>query len=93
VKYSVTGNTVDQFKITNNTVDTWVLTPITGTKDTTVYYPAGTLVKLDVKANAATANSLVGTIYVNDEVKATLTDGDIDADGKTQVKIEYSLPK
>ena len=93
VTYSVTGNTVEQYKITNNTTDTYVLTPITGTKDTTVYYPAGTLVKLDVKANSATTNILVGTIYVNDEIKATLTDSDIDADGKTQVKMQYALPK
>ena len=52
-----------------------------------------TAVSDKLKANAATANSLVGTIYVNDEVKATLTDADVDADGKTQVKVEYTLPK
>jgi hypothetical protein len=50
VRYSVTGNTIEQYKITNNTTDTYVFTPITGTKDTIVYYPAGTLVKLDAKA-------------------------------------------
>ena len=90
VTYTVTGNAVNQFKITQGATDNLVATPFSGTKDTTVYLQAGTLAKLDTKADN---NSLVGSIYVNDVLKATATDSDIDGDGKTQVKIEYGLPQ
>ena len=89
VRYSVTGNSVNQFKITQGGTDNLVSTPFSGTKDTTIYLSAGVLVKLDTKADN---NNLVGTIYVNDVLKATATDTDLDGDGKTQVKIEYGLP-
>jgi len=90
VKYSVTGNFVNQFKITNGTTDNFVATPFSGTKDTTVYMQSGTMLKLDTKAEN---NNLVGAIYVNDVLKVTGTDTDTDGDGKTQVKIEYGLPQ
>ena len=90
VKYSVTGNSVNQFKITEGTTDKLVATPFSGTKDTTIYIQSGTMLKLDTKADN---NNLVGSIYVNDVLKATGTDTDIDGDGKTQVKIEYGLPQ
>src|SRR5258705_9992350 len=90
VKYSVTGNSVNQFKITQGTADNFVSTPFSGTKDTTVYMQAGTMLKLDTKADN---NNLVGSIYVNDVLMVTGTDTDIDGDGKTQVKVEYGLPQ
>ena len=89
VTYSVTGNNVNQFKITQGTTDNFVATPFSGTKDTTVYMQSGTMLKLDTKADN---NNLVGSIYVNDVLKATGTDTDIDGDGKTQVKLDYGLP-
>jgi len=90
VKYSVTGNSVNQFKITEGSSDKFVVTPFSGTKDTTIYILSGTMLKLDTKADN---NNLVGSIYVDDVLKATGTDTDIDGDGKTQVKIEYGLPQ
>ena len=89
VKYVVTGTFVNQFKITQGTTDNFVATPFSGTKDTTVYMQSGTMLKLDTKAE--NNNNLVGTIYVNEVLKVTGTDLDIDGDGKTQVKIEYAL--
>ena len=89
VRYVVTGNAVNQFKITEGTTDKFVIVPFSGTKDTTIYIQAGTMVKLDTKADN---NNLVGSIYVNDVLQATGTDTDLDGDGKTQVKIEYGLP-
>ena len=90
VTYVVTGNSVNQFKITEGTTDKFVGAPFSGTKDTTIYIQAGTMVKLDTKADN---NNLVGSIFVNDVLKATGTDTDIDGDGKTQVKLEYGLPQ
>jgi hypothetical protein len=89
VKYTVIGNAVNQFKITQGVTDNYVVTPFSGTKDTVLYMQPGTTLKLDTKA---TDNNLVGTIYVNDVMKATGTDLDTDGDGKTQVKIDYTLP-
>jgi hypothetical protein len=89
VTYTVTGDAVNQFKITAGSTDNLVSTPFSGTKDTTVYLSAGVSVKLDTKADD---HNLVGTIYVNDILKATATDTDLDGDGKTEVKIEYGLP-
>ena len=90
VTYSVTGNSVNQFKITVAATDHLVSVPFSGTKDTTVYVSAGTDVKLDAKGDN---HNLIGTIYVNDVVKATATDPDVDGDGKTEVKLDYGLPQ
>ena len=89
VKYSVTGNSVNQFKISYGAVDNLVTVPFSGTKDTTIYQPAGTSIKLDTKADN---NNLVGSIYVNDVLVASQTDTDNDGDGKTEVKLDYSIP-
>ena len=89
ITYKVTGAGVSQFKITDGAVEHLVNVPFTGTRDTTVYLPYGTMVKLDTKADGP---SLQGTIYINDEQVATLTDADTDGDNKTQVKIDYSVP-
>ncbi|MDN3657240.1 hypothetical protein QWZ08_16440 [Ferruginibacter paludis] len=90
VKYTVTGNNVSQFKITQGVTDNYVLTPFSGTKDTTLSMQPGATLKLDTKA---TNNNLVGSIYVNDVLKATGADLDTDGDGKTEVKIDYTLQK
>ncbi len=89
VTYRVTGDSVNQFKITQGGTDNLFSTPFSGTKDTTVYLSAGISVKLDTKADN---HNLIGTIYVNDILKATGTDTDLDGDGKTEVKIDYGLP-
>jgi hypothetical protein len=86
VKYVVTGDSVNQFKITISSTDQFVKATFSGTKDTTVYVQAGTDVKLDTKANN---HNLVGSIYVNDVLAATGTDLDTDGDGKTEVKLDY----
>ena len=91
VNYSVTGTSVDQFNISNNTDAHSVTTPFSGTRDTTVYVPSGSTLKLDAKASSH--NALVGSIYVNDSIVATLTDSDADNDSKTQVKIDYTISK
>src|SRR5207237_127226 len=72
VKYSVTGTSVNQFNITNNADIHSVYTPFDGTRDTTVFMSAGTVLKLDAKASSHSA--LIGSILVNDVVVATLTD-------------------
>src|SRR4051794_28116523 len=72
VKYSVTGSSVDQFNVTNNADVHSVYTPFNGTRDTTVYLPAGTVLKLDAKASSH--NALIGSIYVDDAMVASLTD-------------------
>lgn len=51
---------------------------------------AGTMVKLDAKANS---NNLAGAIFVNGVEVVNGTDTDIDGDGKSQVKIEFTLAK
>ena len=88
VKYVVTGDSVNQFKITIGATDEFVKATFSGTKDTTVYVQAGTNVKLDTKAND---HNLVGSIYVNDVLAATATDTDTDGDGKTEVKLDYTV--
>ena len=74
VRYTVTGVDVSQFKISYNTTDHLAETPFTGTKDTTIYQSIGTVLKLDIKADSH--YSLLGSIYVNDNLVATGTDED-----------------
>lgn len=88
VKYVVTGDSVNQFKISQDTTDDLVKSPFSGTKDTTVYVQLGAVLKLDAKADD---HNLVGTIYVNDILAVTGTDMDVDGDGKTEVKIDYTI--
>jgi hypothetical protein len=90
VTYVVAGDNVNQFKITQGATDNTVATPFSGTKDTTVYVQSGTMLKLDTKADN---HNLVGSIYVNDVLKATATDTDVDGDSKTQVKLDYGVPQ
>lgn len=90
VKYLVTGNSVNQFKISYGASDKLLSVPFSGTKDTVIYQQRGTSIKLDTKANN---NNLLGAIYVNDVLVASQTDTDSDGDGKTQVKLEYNIPK
>ena len=88
VKYVVTGDSVNQFKITIGATDQFVKAAFSGTKDTTVYVQAGTDVKLDTKA---TDHNLVGSIYVNDVLAVTGTDLDSAQTGKTEVKLDYVI--
>jgi hypothetical protein len=88
VKYTVTGDSVNQFKISLFANDLFLQTPFSGTRDTTIYVYFGADLKLDAKA---IDSNLVGSIYVNDVLKATGTDLDADGDGKTEVKIGYTI--
>jgi hypothetical protein len=88
VKYVVTGDSVNQFKISQGATDEFVKTGFSGTKDTTLYVPFGTDLKLDAKAND---HNLVGSIYVNDVLAVTGTDLDSNQDNKTEVKLEYVI--
>ena len=88
VTYSVTGDSVNQFKISLYATDIFLQTPFSGSKDTTIYAYFGSNLRLDAKA---TDSNLVGSIYVNDVLKATGTDLDPDGDGKTEVKIGYTI--
>jgi hypothetical protein len=90
VKYVVDGTSVNTYKISYGLVDNNVVTPFTGMRDTTVMQPAGTDVKLDSKAAGP---SLTGSIYVNDVLVATQTDPDSLSTNKTEVKLDYVLPK
>lgn len=90
VRYTLTGTIVEQFKVNYNTTEHFVETPFTGTRDTTLYVQAGTTISLDAKAGSS--EDLIGSIYVNDGLVATQTDGDADADGKTAIKVEYTIP-
>ena len=88
VKYVVTGDSVNQFKISQDATDDFVKSDFSGTKDTTVYVQFGAVLKLDAKAND---HNLVGSIYVNDVLKVTGTDLDSNQDNKTEVKIDYTI--
>jgi hypothetical protein len=88
VRYTVTGDSVTQFKISLFANDVFLQTPFSGTRDTTIYVYFGADLRLDAKA---IDSSLVGSIYVNDVLKATGTDLDTDGDGKTEVKTGYTI--
>jgi hypothetical protein len=82
---------VNEFKFNDgSSVSHSIKTPFTGSKDTTIIYTkVGVALSLQGKADAASTASLVGKIYVNGTEVATQTD--TDKDGKTQVKLEYTL--
>lgn len=90
VRFVTTGSNVTQFKFTSGSTVGDKSVPFSGTQDTTIVVAAGTTVKLDLKASS---NDLVGSIFVNDSQVATGRDADTDGDGKTQVKLEYSISK
>ncbi|MES2881957.1 MAG: hypothetical protein V4676_07410 [Bacteroidota bacterium] len=90
VKFITTGNDVTQFKFYQGQTTADKAVPFSGTQDTTVVVSAGTMVKLDSKANS---NNLTGAILVNGKEVVTGVDADTDGDGKSQVKIVYTLPK
>lgn len=90
VKFVTTGNNVTQFKFHQGSTISDKAVPFSGTQDTTVAVAAGTMVKLDTKANS---NNLVCAIFVDGVQVANGTDTDNDGDGKSQVKIEYMLAK
>ena len=88
VQFTVTGDSVNQFKISLFSNDVFLQTPFSGTRDTTIYVYYGADLRLDA---TAIDSNLVGSIYVNDVLKATGTDPDADGDGKTEVKIGYTI--
>jgi hypothetical protein len=88
VKFVTTGTDVIQFKVYQGSTVGDKEVPFTGTQDTTMVVPAGTMVKLDSKANS---NYLTGAILVNGVQVSSGTDADPDGDGKSQVKLEYLL--
>lgn len=90
VKFVTTGSNVTQFKFTSGATVSDKDVPFSGTQDTTIMVAAGTAVKLDLKASS---NDLAGSIFVNDKQVATGADADTDGDGKSQVKLEYTVPK
>jgi hypothetical protein len=93
VKFSVTGTSVNQFKFNTEGLpaSTSVAVPFTGTRDTTVYVSLAQTLSLDTKADATTSSKLEGKIYVNDVLVASQVDEDTDKDGKTQVKLNYTI--
>ena len=90
VRFVTTGIDVTQFKFTTGAFVSDKEVPFSGMEDTTIMVARGTMVKLDSKANSS---NLAGQIFVNDDQVVGGTDTDIDGDGKSQVKIEYSIPK
>ena len=88
VKFVATGNNVTQFKFYQGSTIADKAVPFSGTQDTTMIVPAGTNVKLDSKASSTL---LSGAIFVNGVQVVSSADTDTDGDGKTQVKIEYTL--
>ena len=90
VRYVITGTNVDQFKATVDSTGHIVATPFSGTKDTTIYVHASSVIKLEAKASSHEA--LSGSIAVDGTQVASLTDTDGDGDSKTQIKLEYTIP-
>jgi hypothetical protein len=90
VKFVTTGTDVTQFKFYQGSTSADKEVPFSGTQDTTMIVAAGTMVKLDSKANS---NNLTGSIIVDGVQVANGTDTDTDGDGKSQVKLEYTLTK
>ncbi len=88
VKFTVTGDSVNQFKISLFSKDVFLQTPFSGTRDTTINVYYGADLRLDAKG---IDSNLAGSIYVNDVLKATGTDLDANGDGKTEVKIGYTI--
>ena len=88
VKFVTSGNNVTQFKFYQGSITGDKAVPFSGTQDTAMTVPAGTNLKLDSKANS---NNLSGAIFVNGVQVVSGIDADTDGDGKTQVKIEYTL--
>lgn len=88
VKFSVTGTSVTDAKFNYKSSIHGIPTPFDGTRDTTIIASIGESISLDAKA---TGGQLAGKIFVNDALVAEKTDEDIDADGKTQVKISWTI--
>ena len=88
VKFVTTGSNVTQFKFYQGSTVADKSVPFSGTQDTTMLVNAGTTVKLDSKANS---NNLAGAIFVNGVEVVNGVDTDTDGDGKSQVKIEYTI--
>lgn len=88
VKFSVTGISVTDAKFNYKSSIHSIGTPFDGTRDTTIIANIGESISLDAKA---TGGPLTGQIFVNDVLVAEQNDEDADADGKTQVKINWTI--
>lgn len=88
VKFSVTGTSVTDAKFNYKSSIHSIRTPFDGTRDTTIIANIGESISLDAKA---TGGPLTGKIFVNDVLVAEQNDEDADADGKTQVKINWTI--
>jgi hypothetical protein len=90
VRFVTTGSNVTQFKFYQGSTIADKSVPFSGTQNTTMVVAAGMVVKLDSKANS---NNLTGAIFVNGRQVVSGVDTDTDGDGKSQVKVEYTLAK
>lgn len=88
VKFSVTGSDVNEVKFNYKNTFNSIATPFTGTRDTTIYAKIGETISLDAKA---TGGALKGQIFVNGLLNAEQIDADTDGDGKSQVKVSWTV--
>ena len=92
VRYAVSGDVVNEFKITQNGQDIYVTAPYSGSLDTVIYIEsgAGSILKLEASGDCA---NLSGLIDIDGSLRATSADADIDGDGIAHVSVEYTIPK
>ena len=88
VKFSVSGTSVTEVKFNYKSSIHNIKTPFDGTRDTTIVASIGETISLDSKA---TGGPLTGQIFVNDVLVAEQEDADPDGDGKTQVKVNWTV--
>lgn len=88
VKFSITGNSVTDAKFNYKGTLHTIKTPFDGTRDTTIYANIGESVSLDAKS---TGGQLKGLILVEGVLVSELVDTDTDQDGKTQVKLNFTV--
>lgn len=88
VKFSVTGTEVNEVKFNYKSTINSIATPFTGSRDTTVYANIGETISLNAKA---TGGALKGQIFINGILAAEQIDADSDGDGKTQVKVDWTI--
>ena len=88
VRFSVTGTEVNEVKFNYKSTLNSIATPFTGTRDTTVYANIGETISLNAKS---TGGALKGQIFVNGILAAEQLDQDTDGDGKTQVKVDWTV--
>lgn len=88
IRFSVTGTDVNEVKFNYKSSFHNIITPFTGTRDTTIYANLGETISLDAKA---TGGALKGQIFVNELLATEQIDADTDGDGKAQVKVNFTI--